>query len=103
MDGRVVGLAIGPRPPALSDLSVVVDQRVATLTWTIAASRSIATSQVVEAGFTPGATAVRLPVAAGATSLTVPGVPPGRYYVRVRSENGTGLGTPSNEVVVDVP
>ncbi len=103
VDGLVVGLTIGPRPPALSDLNVVVDQRVATLTWTIAASRSIATSQIVEAGLTPGATAVRLPVPAGAASLTVPGVPPGRYYVRVRSENGTGLGTPSNEVVVDVP
>ncbi len=103
VDGRVIGLTLGPRPPALSDLNVVVDQRVATLTWTVAASRSIATGQVVEAGLTPGATAVRLPVAAGATSLTVPGVPPGRYYVRVRSANGTGLGTPSNEVVVDVP
>jgi hypothetical protein len=84
-------------------LNIVVSQRVATLTWTIAASRSIATRQVVEAGFTPGATDVRLPVAAGTTSLTVPAVPPGRYYVRVRSVNGTGLGAPSNEVLVDVP
>ena len=54
VDGLVVGLTIGPRPPALSDLNVVVDQRVATLTWTIAASRSIATGQVVEAGLTAG-------------------------------------------------
>jgi len=36
-------------------------------------------------------------------SLTVPGVPPGRYYVRIRSVNGTGVGAPSNEAVVDVP
>ena len=103
VDGLVVGLTIGPRPPALSDLNVVVDQRVATLTWTIGPRRSIATGQVVEAGFSPGETAVRLPVDAGATSLTIPGVPPGRYYVRVRSVNGTGLGTPSNEVLVEVP
>ena len=75
----------------------------ATLTWTIAASRSIATDQVVEVGFAPGETALRLGVAAGATSLTVPRVPPGRYYVRVRSINGTGLGAPSNEVLVEVP
>ena len=52
----------------MSDLNVVVDQRVATLTWTIEASRSIATGQVVEAGIRPGETAVRLPVAAGATA-----------------------------------
>jgi len=32
VDGRVIGLALGPRPPALSDLNVVVDQRLATLT-----------------------------------------------------------------------
>ncbi len=65
--------------------------RVATLTWAIDASRSMATEQVVEVGFTPGETVARLAVAAGATSLTVPGVPPGRYYVRIRSVNGTGV------------
>ena len=103
VDGQLVGMALGPRPPRVSDLSILVEDRLVTLTWTIDASRSIATGQVVEAGFSPGETVVRLPVDAGATSLTVPGVPPGRYYVRVRSVNGTGVGAPSNEVMVDVP
>ena len=103
IDGRVVGMALGPRPPRVSDLSALVESRVVTLTWAIDASHSMATEQVVEVGFAPGQTVVRLPVAAGATSLTVPGVPPGRYYVRIRSVNGTGLGAPSNEVMVDVP
>ena len=103
VDGQLVGIALGPRPPRVSDLSALVGGGLVTLSWAIGASRSIATGQVVEAGFSPGETVVRRLVDAGATSLTVPGVPPGRYYVRVRSENGTGIGMPSNEVVVDVP
>ena len=96
-------MSLGPRPPRVSDLSALVDGRLVTLSWTIDASRSIATEQVVEVGFAPGQTRVRLPVAADASSLAVAGAPPGRYYVRVRSVNGTGLGAPSNEVLVDVP
>ena len=61
VDGLVVGLPIGPRPPPLSDLNVVVDQRVATLTWTIGPAGRSRPSQVSRPGFTPGATAVRLP------------------------------------------
>ncbi len=83
-------------------MSVVVQSHVGTLTWTIA-DLTIATEQFVEVGFAPGQTIARLSVPAGVTNLTVSGVPPGRYYVRVRSVNGTGLGAPSNEVVVDVP
>jgi hypothetical protein len=101
--GGFAGMALGPRPPHVSDLSALVDGRLVTLSWTIDASRSIATEQVVEVGFSPGETVARLPVDAGATSLTVPGVPPGRYYVRIRSINGTGVGAGSNEVLVDVP
>ena len=97
-----VGIALGPRPPRVSGLSVAVQNHVGTLTWTIT-GQTIATEQLVEVGFAPGQTVTSLAVAAGATSLTVPGVPSGRYYVRVRSVNGTGLGAPSNEVVVDVP
>ena len=103
VDSTLLGIVIGPRPPRLSDLHVALTGNLATLTWTVAASRSIATEQVVEVGFAPGQTVARLAVAAGATGLTVPGVPRGRYYVRVKSVNGTGLGAPSNEVLVDVP
>ena len=82
--GEVLGMTIGPRPPRVSDLSALVDGRLVTLSWTIDASRSIATDQVVEVGFIPGQTVIRLPVEAGAISLAVAGVPPGRYYVRIR-------------------
>ena len=101
--GEVAGLVLGPRPPRVSELTILVEDRLATLSWATDTSRSLATAQVVEVGFTPQETALRLGVAAGATSLTVPGVPPGRYYVRIRAVNGTGIGAPSNEVLVDVP
>ena len=102
VNADILGMALGPRPPATAALSAAIAGPTVTLSWATASGGAIATGQVVEAGFSPGETVVRLPVDAGATSLTVPGVPPGRYYVRIRSVNGTGVGAPSNEVVVDV-
>jgi hypothetical protein len=37
-----------------------------------------------------------------ATVISFSGVPPGRYYVRVRGVNGQGVGPVSNEVRVTV-
>ena len=37
------------------------------------------------------------------TAWSVPGVPNGTYFVRVKALNGTFHGPPSNEVVVVVP
>ena len=37
------------------------------------------------------------------TSFGASSVPPGTYYVRVRAGNYTGLGAPSNEVVLAMP
>jgi hypothetical protein len=37
------------------------------------------------------------------TSVAVPGVPPGTYFVRVYAVNGSGRSAPSNEVRVDMP
>lgn len=60
-----------------------------------------ATSYVLEVGFSPGTTALTLPVASG-TSYTASGVPPGTYYVRVRGVNGAGTGPASAEIVVQM-
>ncbi len=60
-------------------------------------------SFVVEAGSGPGlANLAQFPVAAGST-LVVPGVPAGAYYVRVRALNYVGASASSNEVMVVVP
>jgi len=102
-DTRVVGMALGPRPPRATNLAANVTGSTVTLEWTNQTSRSIATSLVVEAGSMPGLSDLaRLSVPQGQTTLTVTDVPSGRYHVRVRSLNGTGLGDPSNEVVVVV-
>jgi hypothetical protein len=100
-DSLVNGMVLGPRPPRTDNLVAAVAGRVVTLKWTNQAARSIPTGLVVEAGSSPGRSDLaRLPVTAGQDALTVPDVPPGTYYVRVRSVNGTGLGDASNEISI---
>ncbi len=100
----ILGLALGPRPPASAALSAGVAGPTVTLSWTTTLGACDGDRRRSSRSDSPpvrrwcGYRSI-----AGATSLTVPGVPPGRYYVRVRSVNGTGLGTPSNEVLVEVP
>ncbi|MEZ5418679.1 MAG: hypothetical protein R2708_15250 [Vicinamibacterales bacterium] len=38
-----------------------------------------------------------------AAAVTILGVPPGRYYARLRAVNYNGVSAASNEVVIDVP
>ena len=71
-----------------------------TLSW--ARSPELTTTFTVEAGSAPGLSNLAfVPVMTG-TTLTVPDVPPGTYYVRVRAWNYIGASVPSNEVVVEV-
>ena len=100
-DSLVNGMALGPRPPRADNLTADVTGRVVALAWTNQATRALATGLVVEAGSAPGLSDLaRLPMAAAQVALTVPDVPPGTYYVRVRSFNGTGLGEASNEISI---
>ena len=100
-DSLVNGMVLGPRPPRAENLTANVTGRVVTLEWTNQVSRPIATGLVVEAGSSPGLSDLaQLPIAAGQVALTVPDVPPGTYYVRVRSFNGSGLGEASNEISI---
>jgi hypothetical protein len=103
-DTRLVGMVQGPRPPRASGLSASVTGNSVTLGWTNATSRTLATGLVVEAGSASGLSNLAvLPLLPTETALTVPNVPRGSYYVRVRAVNGTGPGEPSNEVLVTVP
>jgi predicted phage tail protein len=62
----------------------------------------VPTGYVLEASLSPnGAVIASFPVSS--TSLTVPGVPNGIYYARVRAVNADGASSTSNEVVVVVP
>lgn len=96
-----IGISYLPRPlpPTLGPAGVSAGA--VTLSWALEAASPMAASYRVEAGAAPGTTAVS--IAAGADTITIPGVPPGRYYVRIRAVNRHGVSLPSNEVVVDVP
>jgi predicted nicotinamide N-methyase len=80
-----------------------VDSGRATISWTLPPHSPVATGYVLEAGTASGLSNIATLTLGSATSLAVPAVPPGRYYVRVRATNYTGTGAASNEVVIDVP
>lgn len=97
---RAVSFGTPPRPPVLA-APVESPPRTVSFAWT--PSTDLTRGFTVEAGSAPGlANLAVLPVLAG-TRLTVPGVPPGTYYVRVRAWNDIGASVPSNEIVVSVP
>jgi predicted phage tail protein len=56
----------------------------------------------VEFGSSPGASNLGR-YSTTSTTFSVPNVPDGRYFVRVRAENGFGFSTPSAEVSLIVP
>lgn len=89
-----------PLSPVLA--APVVSGGVVSLAWTLPVASPQAVAYRLEAGFAPGATAVSIDLGAS-TSTTIPGVPPGRYYARLRAVNYNGVSAPSNEIVVDVP
>jgi predicted phage tail protein len=87
--------------PAAPVLSHSVVGTTVFLTWSPAATGGVPTGYVVEASLSAGGAAMTaFPVAV--TALTVPNVPAGTYFVRVRAVNGDGSGPPSNEVTVVV-
>jgi predicted phage tail protein len=73
------------------------------LNWLAPSSPDRATSYVIEAGSSSGATNLAaFDTGSSATTLTVTDVPAGTYYVRVRASNSAGPSAPSNEVVLTV-
>ncbi len=99
------GIDFGLAPPQTapgSPFSVVAFAKGSTaiIWWTAPTSGGVATSYVLEAGLTPGTTIGSLPVAG--TSLALPGVGPGTYYLRVRGVNAFGTGSASSEVALVV-
>lgn len=89
----------GP-PAAPYGLRASVNDGLVRLAWEPPLSGPTFTDYVLEAGLSPGATAIS--ASATAPPFDVPGVAPGRYYVRVRARNSFGLGPPSEELAVDV-
>lgn len=87
-----------PHAPDLTAVSVVAG--VLSMAWLPSTSGPAATSFRLEAGVAPGQTAVAFP--ATGTALTLPGVPAGTFFVRLRAITAAGLGDASDEVVLRV-
>ncbi len=84
-------------------LTATVTGTTVILQWT-APVIGTATSYTIEASSTPNGPAnlANFNTGNSLTSLTVPGVPAGVYYVRVRAIDASGASIPSNEVTVIV-
>jgi hypothetical protein len=93
----LASVSVAAAQSAPQGLTSTVNGTTVTLNWS---ASSGAASYLVEAALAPGGLPVAsLPV--GGTTLTVPNVPSGNYYVRVRAVAG-GVSAPSNEVLVSV-
>lgn len=97
-------VASGPNPPAApTAFSATAVLNTVNLTWTPATTGGPAETYLIEAGTGPGlANLVTISINAPQTSLSVGGVAPGIYYVRVRARNVRGTSTPSPEAAVNV-
>jgi hypothetical protein len=93
-----------PKPAPPTGLAATVTGGSVSFGWAGAAAPPTTARFVLEAGSGPGLSDIVAGLDLGLqTSFAASGVPPGRYYVRVRAGNYAGLGAPSNEVVVQVP
>jgi fibronectin type III domain protein len=87
-------------PAAPGNLAATVSSTTLTLTWT---SSPGATSYIIEAGTGAGlANITSFNTGGPGTSFTVPNVPNGTFYVRVRARNADGTSGPSNEVTFTI-
>lgn len=92
-----------PAPPGEPfGLGAVVQQGVARFAWTPSFVGGTAATFRLEAGLTPGATAVTFNTPGATASFDLPGVPPGRYFLRVRGVNQYGVGAASDDYVLTV-
>ena len=87
-------------PPGPPELWGFVAGGTVTLHWSEAEYGGSANDFILEVGFSPGTTFMSIPVAGWTFERA--GVPPGRYFFRVRGRNSRGIGPPSGEFELTV-
>jgi hypothetical protein len=95
----IAAFASAPPAPQLHPAAIRADRTV-TVAWTGPSEPT--TGFVVEAGSASGLADIATLVVTG-NALTVPNVPAGSYYVRVRARNHIGTSAPSDEMLLTVP
>jgi hypothetical protein len=88
-------------PNAPANLAATVSGATVTITWSPASSGSAATAYQLLAGSAPGLAnygAINTP----STSIVVPGVPNGTYFVRVVAGNAAGMSAPTSDLQIRV-
>jgi subtilisin family serine protease len=94
---------VAPPPGAPSALAVAVAGDQADFTWTPPSTGGTATGYLLVASASSGGAPIAaLPLSAPLNSVTIGGIPPGIYFVRLAATNSGGAGPFSNEVVVNV-
>jgi predicted phage tail protein len=92
----------GTAPAAPTSLQAVVSGSTIVFAWTAPSGGCAATSYLLQAGSSPGASNLANSPVSG-TTLTATNVGNGTYYVRVIAVNAVGQSPASNEVVVTLP
>jgi hypothetical protein len=94
------GATLAP-PGAPVNLNSVVTGATVTITWGAPSSGGSPSAYQLQAGSGPGLMDIAAVTVAG-TSILVPGVPNGVYYVRVVAGNAAGVGAPTPDHVIQV-
>jgi len=84
------------------NLTAGVSSATVSIAWNAPASGGAPASYALEAGSAQGLADIAVVPVTG-TGIVVPGVPAGRYFVRVRAVNAAGSGPPTTDVAVVVP
>lgn len=95
-----LAVAVGCTPAAAPTFTATAAGSTVTFSWSVAAG-TVRTE--LDAGYTPGTTAITVPITAPTAAIAFPGVPSGTYYVRARAVNACGTSGPSVERTVVVP
>jgi hypothetical protein len=99
--GLAIALASAPLAPTLTATRSNND---VTVSWTLPDHSPSATGFRLDAGNATGlSNLVSLSLAGTQTTITVPNVPSGTYFVRIHAANAQGFGAASNEVTISVP
>lgn len=95
-------LAPAPPPGPPRNLTFSVAGSTVNLAWLPPSSGSPPSDYLLEAGTAPGLANLASGIPVAATSLSIPGVPFGRYFLRVRARSAFGVSAPSNEADITV-